>query len=38
MMLIRYGAEVNTMDHLGVTAILLATKYEYEDVIKILLK
>ena len=37
-MLVRYGAEVNAMDYSGVTAILLAAKYEYEDIIKILLK
>ena len=37
-MLLRSGAEVDLKDQSGMTAILLAAKYEYEDVIKVLLK
>ena len=38
VMLLRSGAEVDLKDQSGMTAILLAAKYEYEDVIKVLLK
>jgi ankyrin repeat protein len=37
-MLIRSGADVNLKDHSGYTAILLAAKYEYDEIMKILLK
>lgn len=37
-MLLRFGAGVDIKDQYGMTAILLAAKYEYEDVMKVLLK
>jgi ankyrin repeat protein len=38
VMLLRSGAEVDLKDQSGMTAMLLAAKYEYEDVMKVLLK
>lgn len=37
-MLVRCGAEVNLTDNSGLTALLIAARYEYEDILKVLLK
>lgn len=38
IMLVRCGAEVNLTDNSGLTALLIAVRYEYEDILKVLLK